>query len=130
MPEILLIADKEIIAYRNKESGKLEKLPKSLRGPTPHATLARQTIRDGYNRQLHRAFLAAARTEGLPLRPLKQAALPLREGMVLQALSRDLHALGFLSGPTVTVPGEKKKSQPLADRSPEEKAELLTKWSN
>lgn len=68
-----------------------------------------------HNQQLHEALLAAAKREGLPVK-ITGAALPLREAVVMQTLSRELRAAGFVSFTA-------------SERSPEETAAAFRKWS-
>lgn len=106
VPEIQLVSDKEILADQDQKELLKKRLP--ARGSSRAAFVFE------HNQQRHEALLAAAQREGLPVK-IPGAASPVREAIVMQALSRELRAAGFVSFEA-------------SERSPEEAAAAFQVW--
>jgi hypothetical protein len=124
VPEVRLLTDEQITAYRDKESGALERLP---RRASPADRLA---IRHACNLEMHRAFVAAGLREGLPLQS-KGTRLPVRDAAVMQTLSKELRDLDFVSLPVASKPSRSNptnKKGPAVALAPEERAKTFNQW--
>src|SRR5579884_3855922 len=106
VPEVRLLSDEQMLADLDQKELLTKRLPPK---GTSRAALVCQ-----HNQQLHEALLSAAKREGLPVK-ITGAALPFREAVVMQALSRELRAAGFVSFTA-------------SERSQEETAAAFEKW--
>lgn len=120
VPEVRLLSDEQMLADIDQKELVKNRLPRRARNGTgkTNSSNGRQLTQDiflyQHNQQLHEALLAAAKREGLPVR-IPGAALPFREAIVMQALSRELRAAGFVSFTA-------------SERSSEETATAFEKW--
>jgi hypothetical protein len=121
VPEVRLLSDEQMLADLDQKELVKKRLPRRARPGTSRTKSGngKQLTQDiflyQHNQQLHEALLAAAKREGLPVK-ITGAALPLREAVVMQTLSRELRAAGFVSFTA-------------SEQSPEETAMAFKKWS-